>query len=551
DIKPGNIMLVDGGGVKIMDFGIAKDFGKSELTQHGSPLFGTPCYMSPEFLLGTPIDHRTDIYALGITAYKLFTGRLPFYQGDVRFQQINVAPPPPRKFNPAIPPRIEEIILKCLEKQPEDRYQSMAELRGDLDEALGLFSVNTARQSVRENEGSTGYSRHSRRITGSPPLSLPGGRGGGKRPGRVPPHPTGGVSPSPTRRDPGRVLRKPPNPSGGIPRPPNVSRPFETLTGSYPRVGQSLSLETGGETSRSARIIGVGAIVFLFLLLLGLVVMPRLRAIRYPEIPLQTKREGQTIRFKIEGKRLLGGRVPLVAEGLPEGAHFDPATGIFRWRTRAGDAGVYTLRFRPANLPAGATGMEKVVDVEVKPWQIAFYPVERQRVEEATELRIPIAIFPPTVEDVSINFLVENLPKGANFKKTGRFGGELSWIPTYGQAGRYKILVTATDGKRVRTTLPVEIEVVKRNRPPRFGVFKTRHEIEAGTPFSLEIPLTDPDGDEVTLLAGGLPKGARLEGKRLLWQPTAKDAGTHSIRIMARDGKNTITTELTLIVTRR
>ncbi|RMD96116.1 MAG: hypothetical protein D6812_17700, partial [Deltaproteobacteria bacterium] len=489
--------------------------------------------------------------ALGITAYKLFTGRLPFYQGDVRFQQINVAPPPPRKFNPAIPPRIEEIILKCLEKQPEDRYQSMAELRADLDEALSLFSVNTARQNVRENEGATGYHRHSRRITGSPPLSLPGGGGGGKRPARVSHHPTDGVAPSAIGRKPGGVVRKPPHPSGGLARSTSVSRPLETLTGSYPRVGQSLTLETKEETSSVARILGVAAIVFLFLLLLGVVLMPRLRAIHYSEIPLQMKREGQTIRFEMKGKRLLGGRVPLVAEDLPAGAHFDPETGIFRWRTKAGDAGVYTLRFRPANLPPGAAGTEKVVRIEVKPWRIAFYPVERQRVEEATELRVPIAIFPPTIEDVSINFLVENLPKGANFRKTGRFGGELSWVPTYGQAGNYKILVTATDGKRVRTTLPVEIEVVEQNRPPRFGAFKTHYEIEAGTPFSLEIPITDPDGDEVTLLARGLPKGARLEGKRLRWKPSVKDVGKHVVRIMARDGKKTITTELTLIVTRR
>lgn len=142
DIKTGNVMITPFKGIKIMDFGISKDPEKSELTTEGSPILGTPSYMAPEFFLGHKIDQRSDIYSLGIMAYKLFTGRLPFWQGDVRYQQIYINPILPRKINPNIPFKIESIILKCLEKDPEKRYQTATSLIKDLDESLSIIKTN-------------------------------------------------------------------------------------------------------------------------------------------------------------------------------------------------------------------------------------------------------------------------------------------------------------------------------------------------------------------------------------------------------------------------
>ncbi len=157
DLKPGNIYLSrkrDGSEeVKVLDFGIAKVVGEQQnvtrLTQTGM-IIGTPQYMSPEQVEGIPLDHRSDVYSLGIIMYELLTGETPF-QAETPFQllmkHVKEKPVPPRKFRPnlAIPEAVEKIVLKALEKDPAKRFQSISELQQSLEAAAGAPPAKTAK----------------------------------------------------------------------------------------------------------------------------------------------------------------------------------------------------------------------------------------------------------------------------------------------------------------------------------------------------------------------------------------------------------------------
>ena len=130
DIKPQNIIIETTGGLKVMDFGIARLTQDRGMTATGT-VIGTPDYMSPEQARGLNLDFRSDIYSTGVVLYELFTGTLPF-EGDsplaVVLKHVQEKPPPPQAKNPKIDPKIAAIILKCMQKDPDDRFQSVNQL---------------------------------------------------------------------------------------------------------------------------------------------------------------------------------------------------------------------------------------------------------------------------------------------------------------------------------------------------------------------------------------------------------------------------------------
>lgn len=126
DIKPDNILLAKGGLVKVMDFGLAKA-EDSRMTKTGV-VMGTPSYMSPEQVFGKEADARSDIYSLGLVFYECLSGETVFKTGDILERQIKETPPPPSSVAKGLPQAVDDIIMKSIEKKPEDRYQSMGEL---------------------------------------------------------------------------------------------------------------------------------------------------------------------------------------------------------------------------------------------------------------------------------------------------------------------------------------------------------------------------------------------------------------------------------------
>ena len=137
DLKPANVMICRGGTLCVMDFGLASEIGSGGALLAGlTPLFGTPEYMAPEQVRNRRCDARTDIYCAGVILYQMLTGVLPFVHEDPwAAAQLRVTGDPvaPRSLNPAVSPQAEEIVLRAMRREPGERHQTAAELKGDLD----------------------------------------------------------------------------------------------------------------------------------------------------------------------------------------------------------------------------------------------------------------------------------------------------------------------------------------------------------------------------------------------------------------------------------
>jgi serine/threonine-protein kinase len=130
DIKPANIMIAKSGGVKLMDFGIARDPSFGDLTEAGTGL-GTPSYMSPEQILGDKLDFRSDIFSLGVVLYQMVCGSKPFIgdeEKSVLHKIRHDKHPSPRRLNPEVPRELERILGRCMHKEREGRYASTQDL---------------------------------------------------------------------------------------------------------------------------------------------------------------------------------------------------------------------------------------------------------------------------------------------------------------------------------------------------------------------------------------------------------------------------------------
>jgi serine/threonine-protein kinase len=139
DVKPANVMITNGGAVKVMDFGIARALGEGQNMTQTAAVIGTAQYLSPEQARGEAVDARSDVYAAGCVLFELLTGEPPF-QGDspvaVAYQHVREDPRRPSEVNAEVGDELDSIVLKAMSKNPANRYQSAAEMRADLVRVL-------------------------------------------------------------------------------------------------------------------------------------------------------------------------------------------------------------------------------------------------------------------------------------------------------------------------------------------------------------------------------------------------------------------------------
>ena len=152
DVKPSNVLVRPDGVVKLTDFGIVKAVEGTKITQTGTTI-GTPAYMSPEQTVGTPVDHRSDLYSLGVVLYEMITGKVPF-DGDtpvaIGYKHVHEPPPLASTLHPRARGRLETILNQALAKKPEDRFQSGAEMVQALAQAVQELEESTFTTAYRK-----------------------------------------------------------------------------------------------------------------------------------------------------------------------------------------------------------------------------------------------------------------------------------------------------------------------------------------------------------------------------------------------------------------
>ncbi len=227
DLKPENVLLVkkrDGVDfVKILDFGIAKIMDAPALTG-SQQIFGTPGYIAPEYIQSTDIDGRADLYSLGVILYEMVTGALPFdyeFPGDLLVKHVTELPIPPRQRNPDVEPAIEALVLRCLEKDPDQRFRDAYHFLDELTKArerLGSVHVWGAMNEPAGPEAPAGQEASDRHVASTRPKAAGSGAVGSDA---APPPDSGAPSPSLEGSVASSSVDRPSSPGQSIPSPPS------------------------------------------------------------------------------------------------------------------------------------------------------------------------------------------------------------------------------------------------------------------------------------------------------------------------------------------
>jgi len=169
DIKPPNIMIIDKDRVKLMDFGIAR-IRQSDLKTQTGIMLGTPRYMSPEQVSGRPTDHRSDIFSLGTVLYEMLTGSKLYAGGDpseVMYNVVNLQPVPPSYINRQVPPMLDLVVAKALQKDADARYQDAHQFADDLRACLTELRAYSANSDETVNTAPLNQMASSREAAGT------------------------------------------------------------------------------------------------------------------------------------------------------------------------------------------------------------------------------------------------------------------------------------------------------------------------------------------------------------------------------------------------
>ncbi|MCD6506679.1 tandem-95 repeat protein, partial [Candidatus Poribacteria bacterium] len=245
--------------------------------------------------------------------------------------------------------------------------------------------------------------------------------------------------------------------------------------------------------------------------------------------PIEDKNveEGKLLEFNVSATDPDEDKLVFSAEKLPKGATFKE--GKFSWKPGFDQAGEYHVVFKVSDGKGGEDTKRvkiTVTDVNRKP---ELSSIGARNIREGERLEFTVSAIDPDKDDLS--FSAEGLPDGAKFED-----GVFTWTPTYEQAGTYSITFIVSDGKGGRDIEKVEITVMDVNRPPELSPISDKS-VKIGQVLEFTVEAIDPDRDELTFSAEGLPKGASFSNRKFSWQPSPAQIGEYYITFKVSDGK--------------
>ncbi|NIM22461.1 MAG: protein kinase [Candidatus Latescibacteria bacterium] len=551
DVKPGNIICTHQGGIKIADFGLAKNTGTASVVTQAGKVIGTPAFMSPEQAAGRDVGPPSDIFSLGVVAYEMFCQKRPFEgetYSEVLEQIQTVDPPPISEANPLIQPDFEAIVRKMLEKDLSRRYRDVTEVISDMERAMEKFDIPRDRRRLSKYIEDPGeYLRAFKKKLISRCLSqgtyfLQKGR----------------THLEDAELEFKRILYLD----------PENERAKRYLLRISAELGKNdKTVECDKLTTTSAAVAPKGAlkqefkrkrakppprterkrkrrkwpIVVPLVLAIGLVgvwIPHRSGKIPWEKVfgsrntppalsaPAKlTVSEGETVEFDLQAMDAEGSSVTFSGEGFPQGASLSP-DGQFRWKVAYNQSGIYVIRFF-ADDGEAVSKTETVIDAQDTRLSINFKKPPKQSIREGEELKLTLSARSQIGRPVE--FKLDSGPEGMEVH-----GDRLIWKPASGQTGTFTAKILGSDGY-ARAMQMVEVRVkpkVEKPAPkPAPGMLSVYYLggvgefLLDGEKFSQQPPFT---GAQVTA------------GRHIVTCRMFKDGSSKEFEITIQPGKETI-----------